>query len=142
MRLPPTVVLLALAAGACTSNPTSVTGSEVDAPPIPPPVFWSFGALPDGTPFDIQIKSELSETVEGISGGVVIDLDGSPQAVGIVTFGSPPRDEIPNSPFPANATTMRPSCPQVPPMWVPPSAASTVNGPPSALTRSSSEPTT
>lgn len=48
------------------------------------------GALPDGTPFLVTVTPGLPNEWHGSSGAVVIDVEGSAQAVGIVRFHTEP----------------------------------------------------
>ena len=47
---------------------------------------WIEGALPDGTPYTVIYEGHVAESVEGIQGAVVIDVEGTPMAVGILDF--------------------------------------------------------
>jgi hypothetical protein len=44
------------------------------------------GFLPDGTEYTVFIEGVVGETTEGVSAGIVIDVDGAPNSVGIATF--------------------------------------------------------
>jgi len=100
------VAVFGLLATACTSTPIKTSFPGPSAPPIPPRSAESTttsmassettaleqvdvriaGALPDGTPFGVTFDHGVRRFPEGISAGIVMDVAGSPEAVGIVGF--------------------------------------------------------
>lgn len=97
------VAVLGLLATACTSTPIEASFPGPSAPPIPPRAAESTttsetafleevdvriaGALPDGTPFSVTFDHGVRTFPNRISAGIVMDVAGSPEAVGIVGFG-------------------------------------------------------
>ena len=108
MRLLGVAAVAAILLVACTSESAPTTQLIIDVPDIPevpgptttvdppevsttipPRDFQTVGSLPDGTPFSVFIETPLPSTVEAISAGVMVEIDGVDRSVGAVSFGQP-----------------------------------------------------
>ncbi len=65
---------------------TSTMPTTSTTPPAPERSSEYHGFLPDGTEYTIFVEGVVGGAIEGISAGIVIDVDGAPNAVGIATF--------------------------------------------------------
>ncbi len=65
---------------------TSTMPTTSTTPPVPERSSEYHGFLPDGTEYTVFVEGVVGGAIEGISAGIVIEVDDAPNAVGIATF--------------------------------------------------------